>query len=1092
MDQKISELNAAGAISTADLLAIVQAGITKNVALNVLAVFLQPYVTGAGASGMQFPNASNVLPNPTATVYASIVGAGTFTWSGGSLTTTGLLNVIGTNGTAWVLIKAVDTTSLLSKSEYIYGGKFATTADANAAILNSVVNGANLRDGKRVDIGTAGSYVQHWWKGGFADENLIPCVDIVDLLNAEIARDTVSLKSYGTQLAGTADDTLNSTQFKYNSNSKFVEDANGYQLKCYIGAVGTVELWVGTVSGTGFLNARMLGTFTASVIGQNVFTVSGKVFKGETPALKGTAKLKFGTSGVAGNQFQSQTATAAAASQTIGSYYAIEVINDIARVKPLSRYQEKSTFADDLNKAITAALAYELARTGITSKSYGTDLVGINTDALSNTQFKYNLLSALTEDATMVNVNVNLSTAGVVELYAGTSTAGGFISRKMIGSYNLPVDLSSFAVNEPMFKGETYAWKRPSGGVAVIKWGTGGAAGDKFQAQTSAAAATGGGFGSFYSTKADFQIFAAKPLDVYTPVTRTAVLETQVNSIVAPKTLTLQVYPTGVQTQADKTAGIFRGATGIAGETDVNLNALQRAINYASNSYAYGQQFEVILKEPVTITEADLQAADVDGYLNYATLYGKKNITVKAANNKYPYIFGNFSGVSALNYANVQIIREDNCPGCSVSDLYILGKNCRYPIHRDSGALNGGLSAIYANMTFRHDGNTGTAAAWQSWLGHGVGVAINEALTYNDCKFISTKDGYQQHDNYSNFENATVRHRRSVFTISDSSNSPDNIYSVNQFGNVGSKGLTELIDCQFNGGKTFLYKGDNNKAGAYARVIGHGNGAVLFSNILPSRLKNIRITSNSTGPTSTVRFNTADALYAAIIKGVDLGSAASETGVVQRNGYESKDGFLDVQGWAVGGAPNYNDSNSSIVLGPKIGDCSTTNKTLNVVVDGVNIPVVFNQNYTAMTDVDIVADINTKLGSAAVASLWHPAGDYYLEFTDVNHVMLNDSAVTIKKGAGVVLNSTGVRLSNGESSVYGVAIDDIPPKGTGRVIRRCYVSTNQTDRFAVKLKAGTVIAKDAYLKCDNGEFTISATPTNVQVLDQRGLKVLFS
>jgi hypothetical protein len=66
-----------------------------------------------------------------------------------------------------------DLTIYVQKVNYNFGGTFPTVAAANLAITSTVVNGKNLRDGTRVDIGTNGAYAQFWWKGGFADINLV-------------------------------------------------------------------------------------------------------------------------------------------------------------------------------------------------------------------------------------------------------------------------------------------------------------------------------------------------------------------------------------------------------------------------------------------------------------------------------------------------------------------------------------------------------------------------------------------------------------------------------------------------------------------------------------------------------------------------------------------------------------------------------------------------------------------------------------------------------------------------------------------------------------------------------------------------------
>lgn len=64
-------------------------------------------------------------------------------------------------------------------------GPYPTTAAACIAIQNvtKTVDGVavNYRDGVLVDIGSNGNYLTYWWKGGFADSNLVKVIPDVDL-----------------------------------------------------------------------------------------------------------------------------------------------------------------------------------------------------------------------------------------------------------------------------------------------------------------------------------------------------------------------------------------------------------------------------------------------------------------------------------------------------------------------------------------------------------------------------------------------------------------------------------------------------------------------------------------------------------------------------------------------------------------------------------------------------------------------------------------------------------------------------------------------------------------------------------------------
>lgn len=147
-------------------------GVLYKATLDQLATFLAPYITAVGGSGFVAVS-GNTLPAASAGKF-TIVGAGTYTQTtGGSITTTELLNVLGSSATTWALVTAISSSSLISKDFSDFGGRFSTVAEANAAIPNTVVNGKNQRAGKLVFIGTPENYTSYWWKGGFENSNLI-------------------------------------------------------------------------------------------------------------------------------------------------------------------------------------------------------------------------------------------------------------------------------------------------------------------------------------------------------------------------------------------------------------------------------------------------------------------------------------------------------------------------------------------------------------------------------------------------------------------------------------------------------------------------------------------------------------------------------------------------------------------------------------------------------------------------------------------------------------------------------------------------------------------------------------------------------
>lgn len=120
--------------------------------------FITPYIKGVGASGF-VPITGTVLP-PAAANSFSIIGAQTSTQTtGGSIVTTALLNIIVTNGTTWSLVKAIDSSVLVSKAEYnIAVGALNSAVNFGTAIDVTGTKGGNLVAVKTGAVSASGSY----------------------------------------------------------------------------------------------------------------------------------------------------------------------------------------------------------------------------------------------------------------------------------------------------------------------------------------------------------------------------------------------------------------------------------------------------------------------------------------------------------------------------------------------------------------------------------------------------------------------------------------------------------------------------------------------------------------------------------------------------------------------------------------------------------------------------------------------------------------------------------------------------------------------------------------------------------------------
>lgn len=111
-------------------------------------------------------------------------------------------------------------------------GPYSTTAAACTAIPNNVIDGKSFRDGKSVLIGTGGSYIEYWWKGGYDDSNLVPVLS--DAIRPQDLTTSVGVNLF--------DKTVGTPGFYVASNGALVANAS-----CRISAIIPIDATKGTL-----------------------------------------------------------------------------------------------------------------------------------------------------------------------------------------------------------------------------------------------------------------------------------------------------------------------------------------------------------------------------------------------------------------------------------------------------------------------------------------------------------------------------------------------------------------------------------------------------------------------------------------------------------------------------------------------------------------------------------------------------------------------------------------------------------------------------------------------------------------------------
>lgn len=219
-----------------------------------------------------------------------------------------------------------------------------------------------------------------------------------------------------------------------------------------------------------------------------------------------------------------------------------------------------------------------------------------------------------------------------------------------------------------------------------------------------------------------------------------------------------------------------------------------------------------------------------------------------------------------------------------------------------------------------------------------------------------------------------------------------------------------------------------------------------------------------------------------------------EWGDSAQYGYSWKNGLVGTSGYLLCGV-DIDSAQSHTSLGKKLGNCSVTNKTLTLTVDGTTYNVVFNTDLTAASNATVLGLINAVIGSVATADEFYVAGEYYPEFAG-NRKMANADSVAILAGYGVVFTSqTAMRnATNADGYIDGICLDTTGVGGKGRVITKGMIyAKNAAKRFSIaeasnaSRAAGVGIGISATTA---GLFDVAATPVLLRAVATNELKIL--
>lgn len=434
----------------------------------------------------------------------------------------------------------------------------------------------------------------------------------------------------------------------------------------------------------------------------------------------------------------------------------------------------------------------------------------------------------------------------------------------------------------------------------------------------------------------------------------------------------------------------------------------------------------------------------------------------------------------------------------NISNVTFVARNIRYPLHIDGGT-DGCKDYIQLidNCNLIHEGKFGDSIGTVGGSASGFGMSSGQQLTLRNCYLEGTDGWVYVHDNR-NFTDGSLLYFDSCRFLDSVGYSREiTIQGINSL--VSS--TLKLRNCTLpKYGRIEYTSSINNETKLRADILNYicdmQDMEPISVQTPTSITKALRIVSKSTDSTSTVRFNPNSTAFSIV-------GFKDEVSLVSRNrynrseqyGYQYRDGGNGLQGEAIGfanimeGAINGKYLTS---LGKRLGDCSTTNKTLTIIIDGTSYNVVFNKNYNGTAEgvlpnysnAQIIAEINAVIGSVATIEEYDINKEWYPLFKDVQLFKVN-SATYIEKGMGVVFtNNMNVRKATvSDTIIDGIALDNGANDSFIRVMQNGSVTRSNT--FYYSLSRGETFTDSDNLLVgivSDGKFGPSATNKTLRCL----------
>lgn len=464
------------------------------------------------------------------------------------------------------------------------------------------------------------------------------------------------------------------------------------------------------------------------------------------------------------------------------------------------------------------------------------------------------------------------------------------------------------------------------------------------------------------------------------------------------------------------------------------LKSISKALNSITDN-AKGNRYIIIVDGIFHFTNPlDM---DSEGGGEYSVAYLKPYVSLQGTGVDKSVIFVDIPSNATYHedktWSDYQPIYIECGGECNVSNMTVLGKNCRYTIHLERH-LDDNYPVIrnikdckVVHYGFEGIVNTGFGHAF------GTGMGIRHQWNIENCYIESTTASFAMHSTlgYPTLLQGKVNFKNCKFAKAS---------IVASMYPQDSESYMNFVDCSFEKGlgvtATMNYRVAMYEFGNYATTkMNFGNPALpLYNNA--TRGKVLMITAVNDGDSISIP-NTCSAFPLIISDIVDDSVYVDASGQKVKSGMHYRDGATGFKGFLYAYLDiDDNEATGGRSLATRLGNRVGSTKLLTVNIGSTEKNVFFTEDYSEKDNDYVLGKINSVLSGYAVASIICPA-EYFYPLFDGEELLMNDESTPILKGMGVVLTENGVRKAlSSDGRIDGIAIDDFGAGQQGRVITK--------------------------------------------------------